>query len=247
MRIAPWRPRLNRQPFPGFPARSNQTPLPDPFFSKLLPETDSLPELKVLLHIFWRVYRKKSGQKFVTREELAADEVLMQGFDGSGDPAAALREALDSAVEHGVLLRATVDKDGQSHDVYFINSEASKEALARVEAGETSIQLPRPAEPATKKAEPPNIFVLYEQNIGILTPMVAEELKEAEKLYPTSWIEEAFREAASLNKRSWRYIERILERWSTEGKGSGEPGRNTAKKGNAGRYLKGKYGHLVRR
>ena len=64
---------MNRQPFPGFPARSNLTPLPDLFFSKLLPETDSLPELKVLLHMFWRLYRKKSAQKFVTPEELAAD------------------------------------------------------------------------------------------------------------------------------------------------------------------------------
>ncbi|MBN2097963.1 MAG: DnaD domain protein [Dehalococcoidia bacterium] len=238
---------MNSQPFPGFPARSNQTPLPELFFSKLLPETDSLPELKVLLHIFWRVYRKKSTQKFVTQEELAVDEVLMQGFDGSADPAAALRDALDSAVEHGVLLRATVEKEGQSHDLYFINGEASREALARAEAGEISVPVPRPAEPKAKKEEPPNIFVLYEQNIGLLTPMIAEQLKEAEELYPADWIAEAFREASSLNKRSWRYIERILERWSTEGRGSGEPGRDTKKKGNASRYLKGKYGHLVRR
>jgi DNA replication protein len=238
---------LNRQSFPGFPARSNQTPLPDLFFSKLLPETDSLPELKVLLHIFWRLYRKKIPMKFVTRDELAADEVLMQGFDGSADPAVALHEALESAVDHGVLLRATVERDGQSHDLYFINGEVSKEALARVEAGEISIQVPRRTEPAAKKEEPPNIFVLYEQNIGLLTPMIAEVLKEAEKLYPAAWIEEAFREASSLNKRSWRYIERILERWSIEGKNSGEPGRDSKKKGNSGRYVKGKYGHLVRR
>ena len=236
---------MNRQPFPGFPARSNQTPLPDLFFSKLLPETDSLPELKVALHIFWRVYRKKGPMKFVTYEELAADEVLMRGFEGNADPAAALREALDSAVDHGVLLRAAVEKGGQSHDLYFINGEASKEALAGVEAGD--IQLPRYVEAAAKKDERPNIFVLYEQNIGLLTPMIAEELKEAENLYPPDWIEEAFREASSLNKRSWRYIERILERWSTEGKGSGEPGRDTKKKGSPSRYFKGKYGYLVRR
>lgn len=238
---------MNRQPFPGFPARSNQTPLPDLFFSKLLPEMDSLLELKVLLHIFWRVYRKKSPLKFVTRDELAADEVLIQGFDASADAAAALGEALDSAVEHGVLLRATVEKDGQSHDLYFINGEASQQALAKVDADDMSVQILRPAEPIRKKEEPPNIFVLFEQNIGLLTPMIAEELKEAEELYPADWIEEAFREAVSLNKRSWRYIERILENWATEGKGSGKPGRDIKKKGNASRYLKGKYGHLVRR
>ncbi|MDM8001099.1 MAG: DnaD domain protein [Dehalococcoidia bacterium] len=238
---------MNSQPFPGFPARSNLTPLPDLFFSKLLPEMDSLPELKVLLHIFWRLYRKKGNMRFLTREELESDAVLMQGLDTGADTAAVLHEALDAAVNHGFLLHAAVEKDGQSHDLYFINGEASREALARAEAGEISIQPPRPAAPAAKKEEQPNVFVLYEQNIGVLTPMIAEELKEAERLYPAPWIEEAFREAASLNKRSWRYIQRILERWSTEGKGSGESGRDTKKKGSPGRYFKGKYGHLVRR
>ena len=238
---------MNRELFPGFPARSSVTPLPDVFFSKLLPGADSLPELKVLLHVFWRLYRRKAGMKFVTFEELAADDVLMPGLEGDGDPAGTLRVALREAVDHGLLLRATVESDGQPRDLYFINGEASREALSRVEAGEVSIALPPRDGAAVKKPEPPNIFVLYEQNIGLLTPMIAEELKEAEKLYPAAWIDEAFREAVSLNKRSWRYISRILERWSTEGKSHGEPGKDTNKKGSPGRYFKGKYGYLVRR
>jgi len=36
------------------------------------------------------------------------------------------------------------------------------------------------------------------------TYMIAEELKEAEKLYPARWIEEALKEAVMLNKRSWK-------------------------------------------
>ena len=62
--------------------------------------------------------------------------------------------------------------------------------------------------------------------------MIAEELKEAEKLYP-AWIEEAFREAASLNKRARReHIRAYL--WSVaqiKGKGSGEPGERYEEKG----------------
>jgi DNA replication protein len=60
--------------------------------------------------------------------------------------------------------------------------------------------------------------VLYEQNIGPLTPLLAEELMDAERTYPASWLEDAFREAVELNKRSWRYVQRILERWAAEGK-----------------------------
>ncbi len=66
----------------------------------------------------------------------------------------------------------------------------------------------------------PNIFPLYEQNIGLLPPLVAEELREAGERYPAEWVEEAFRLATQQNKRKWSYIRAILRRWETEGKGA---------------------------
>ncbi|MBI2942219.1 MAG: DnaD domain protein [Chloroflexi bacterium] len=63
-----------------------------------------------------------------------------------------------------------------------------------------------------------NIFERYEQNIGLLTPLIVEAIREAEKLYPAAWIEEAIGEAVKYNRRSWKYVERILERWAVEGK-----------------------------
>ena len=65
--------------------------------------------------------------------------------------------------------------------------------------------------------EAPNIFQLYEENIGPLTPMLAEALGEAEDTYPLEWIEEAIRIAVEKNKRNWRYAAAILERWQREG------------------------------
>ena len=64
----------------------------------------------------------------------------------------------------------------------------------------------------------PNIFTLYEQNIGVLTPMIAEELKDAEKEYSAEWIEEALKIAVEQNARKWSYVQKILGRWQTEGK-----------------------------
>jgi DNA replication protein len=133
----------------------------------------------------------------------------------------ALRRALDLAVEHGALLHSTPNINGVPEDVYSLTDD--------------SLQL-----------STTNIFMLYEQNIGIITPMIAEELQEAEKIYPPQWIEEAFKEAVTLNKRSWRYIARILERWASEGKDSGEYKRDIKKDG-PDKYTKGKYGHLVQR
>ena len=236
---------MSNQPFPGFPAKSSFTPLPDLFFSRLLPEIHSLPELRVVLHIFWRLYPKKEAPKFITYDELASDRTLMEGFNGTADASEVLRGALASAVDRSVLLHVVLEGRGQSQNAYFINDERSRAAVSKIRGGELSAHM-LPQSPPYIGQEAPNIFTLYEQNIGLLTPMIAEELKEAERLYPAAWIEEALGEAVALNKRSWRYIARILERWSIEGKGSGKSGRDSKKKRGPERYLGGKYGHLVR-
>ncbi len=62
-----------------------------------------------------------------------------------------------------------------------------------------------------------NIYRLYEENVGPLSPLVAEELRLAEARYPWPWIAAAFREAVEHNKRSWSYIKAILRRWEEEG------------------------------
>jgi DNA replication protein len=49
-----------------------------------------------------------------------------------------------------------------------------------------------------------------------------------------------------LRKLSWRYIERILERWSTEGRSDGTYQRDFKKTG-SDKYTKQKYGHMVKR
>lgn len=70
-----------------------------------------------------------------------------------------------------------------------------------------------------------NIFALYEGNIGILTPLIADTLEVAEKDYPPAWIEDVIKLAVENNKRNWRYCEAILKRWKVEGKddGKGKP------------------------
>ena len=196
--------------------------LPDSFFTQAVPKIQDLAELKIVLYTAYLILRKQDpstqrSECSVTYKELKAESSRMAPELSEET----LRQALDSAVEHGALLHSTLNIDGMLKDVYSLTVESR---------------------------QPPtvNIFSLYEQNIGMITPMIAEELKEAEKLYPPQWIEEAFKEAVTLNKRSWKYIARILERWASEGKDSGEH-RGNIKKGGPDKYIKGKYGHLVKR
>jgi DNA replication protein len=191
--------------------------LSESFVTQAVPKIQDLAELKVVLYVAYFILRKPGHPQFATYKELRT-EVCRLSAELDEET---LRQALDSAAEHGILLHSTLNIDGVLEDVYSLTIGG---------------------------LQPPtiNIFTLYEQNIGIITPMIAEELKEAEKIYPPQWIEEAFREAVALNKRSWRYIARILERWASEGKDSGEHKRNT-KKIDPDKYIKGRYGHLVKR
>jgi len=58
---------------------------------------------------------------------------------------------------------------------------------------------------------------IYEQNIGLITPMIAEELANLARDSPVEWFVEAVKEACLQNKRNISYVKAILERWKTEG------------------------------
>jgi len=229
--------------FLGFPAgKQPYTPVPNLFFSELLPEIDHLGELKVTLHVFWLLTQKKGDRPCVSRQELATDRRLLQGLTGSGmTPREALRDALDRAVVRRTLLRVMAGPEADRQDWYFVNSEKGRQAVEDLLAGKWT-----PADTGQMmqlEVQRPNIFVIYEQNIGPLTPLLSEELMEAEDTYPASWIEDAFREAVELNKRSWRYIQRILERWAAEGRTDEEARRGD--EGDPRRFIEGDYADYI--
>jgi DNA replication protein len=210
--------------FAGFPAgKLATTPVPNQFFSELLPLVDNLDELKVILHLFWLIGRKTGKLRYARLDELLKDSRLLEGLTTARlDGEAVLRDALERAVARGALLHVTVQRSGSTETWYMINSANGREVLERLAAGELDL-LADLGEDVQLSSERPPIFVLYEQNIGLLTPMITEELRDAEKTYPAEWIADAFREAVELNKRSWRYVLRILERWRAEGRGAGAP------------------------
>jgi len=232
--------------FSGFPPNAEVTPIPNLFFTAVMPQIGSAVELKVVLHVFWLLSRRRGYPQLVTSGELLSDPILMGGIEAAGEmKEEILRQALQRAAQHGIILHVTIDRAGKSEEAYLINNEAGRDTVGKIEQGELPQMALMPAQDDTK-VMPRDIYSLYEQNIGMLRPLISEQLKEAEGLYPADWIESAFKEAVALNKRSWKYILRILERWAIEGKDDGQSGRDTEKERDREKYIRGKYGHMVK-
>jgi DNA replication protein len=224
--------------FAGFPAGPvRMTPVPEPFFADLLPGIDHLGELKITLYALWRLAAQDGPRRYLALEELRGDAELLAGLEHPGLAGEqALADALERAVARGTLL--AVHAADSDDTFYFLNSPRGKAAAEGLAAGEwRAADAPHTA----RRLERPNIFSLYEQNIGMLTPMMAEILRDAEKEYPAGWIEEAMRIAVEHNARSWKYVAAVLERWKKEGRGAKKASPEDERR----RYIEGEYADFI--
>lgn len=226
--------------FTGFSRGTLYTPVPNPFFGPLLEQIGDPVELKVTLRSLWLFHRKRGWPRTLSVAEFLSDRTLLRALDGPGtDPKAEIRRGLRLAVDRGTLLVHRPEADAPDQELYLLNTDSDRSALNQLRAAGTDGPeegMPSTEEPVPGPGEKPNIFALYEENIGMLSPILAEELKEAEQLYPRPWVEDAFEIAVTENKRSWRYIAGILRRWAAEGKDHGKPGRHP-EKDNRQKYL----------
>jgi hypothetical protein len=200
--------------FTGFPSDDGpSTGLPEAFFAELLPIIDHVGELKVTLYGLWRFARLTGDHRFLRRDDFAGDEDLLAGLATSPRQAQErLDDALERAVARGTFMRVEIEDDQGTQDLFFLNSPGGR---ASVE-GLGSAWRPGEADGAggalTLSHVRANVFVLYEQNIGPLTPMIAESLRDVMATYPGAWIEEAIHVAVRNNIRKLNYILAVLER-----------------------------------
>jgi len=203
-------------PFKGFPAgRTQFTRLPGAFFRELLPAVESLTELKVTLYIFWYLDQLEGSLRYFSEADLCQDERFMAGL--GAEPQLQLADGLGRATARGTLLKVEVPAKDGLQAYYFLNTSRGRAALQAIQNGEWSPAGSQP-QPVGLDLERPNIFKLYEEHIGPLTPMISDALRDAEKDYPYEWIKDAFRLAVESNVRRWRYIQAILRSWQEEGR-----------------------------
>jgi DnaD/phage-associated family protein len=234
--------------------RDQPIPVPRSFFERHLVRIRDIAALKVLLSIYERVADFDVAEQYVAEEALFADRLLLDGLRWTATtrpPIGEIRRGIDLLVAHDAIVRICVEENNDSTFWLMPKEPENVSRLNSVIHGDA----PFPFRSSQAVAQPrvaierPNVFRLYEQNIGMLTPLIADQLIEAIELYPERWIEDAIGEAVSLNRRNWRYIQRILQRWETEGRGDETDRRNQGASGfvQPEKYLRGKYSSLFRR
>jgi DnaD/phage-associated family protein len=218
--------------------------LPPELFSEVVPAITLPSELKVTLHIFYRLSRTRGpSPRRVSWEDLLGDRTLKRSLRAVSKlrpPEELLAEGLEAAVQRMTLLHVVAPEEGRATNWYVVNTAANRLWAEHVGLARQAL------EPNTTiEDEQPSLIALYEQNIGLVTPMLLDELREAEDRYPRHWIEEAMREAVRSNARSWRYIRKILERWTAHGRQL-SPDR-AERPIDIEKYTNGQYGDLFRR
>lgn len=224
----------------GFGPRMRYIPIPSSLLGSLLEEIDTLEELKCTLRVFALVRQRKHSRVWLKVSELTSDPVLLAALANQEHSATtAIRQGINNAANRGTVIQ--IERNDET--ILFINDELGRREanliteLPLVESFDQSL-----GDPQHRKG--PNIFSLYEQNVGVLSPILAQKLTDAEQNYPWPWIQEAITIAVEHNKRHWAYIESILERWTNEGKDDGKSRRRT-KKTDPDEFLR-RYGHVAR-
>jgi DNA replication protein len=205
--------------FQGFPEEgTTRVGIPEQFFRHILLDIGNLNELKLTLYIFWRLEGMEGPFRYLHFSELMEDSRLVQSMAKNAEKAkAAMVTALNRATRHGAILQADITVNQGQDKIICLNSPRGRAAVAAIKKGEWRV-IDRLNQSIEIYTEHPNIYQLYEANIGPLTPLMADALRDAEKTYQADWIEDAFRIAVEHNKRNWHYIEAILRRWQDGGR-----------------------------
>ena len=208
--------------------------LPSAEFAVALADIDHLAELKLTLRFLAMLQQKEASYRYLRYDELQADDILMRALKTQD----ALVDALQRGIARGTLLEAQIESDGCARRLFAWNDADGRAWQRQIQAGEWQ---PAAVDEIEVLPPRPSLYALYEDNLGLLTPMIAEAIRDAERAYPREWIEDAMRYAVQRNARSWRYVHKMLENWQQEGRSrEADPGGSQKRQ-----YQKGKWKDFI--
>lgn len=223
------------QKFSGFEITDKRlVPLPTAFFSELLPIIDDLDELKITLFSMWALQQREGPYRYLLLSDFTGRAAHLHGLSEE-----ALRTALARAVDRGTLLVTDLTLNNTPQKLYVANSPSGRTAIEQVRLGEWTPGVQ--ADEVIILPPRPNIFRIYEENIGALTPLIVDDLKDTLNEFGEELLLEAIQYSVQMGKRNLRYVRAVLNGWRKEGK------TNATDRSDSGRLLSGELSDFFER
>lgn len=192
--------------FHGFTSKGSPVEIPANFLTELLKKIENLHTLKILLLAFQTASTTEDQISYFKPEFICTEHF--------SDQQPAFWQGLEIAISEKYLLAADItDQDGNQTQICMLNTPKNAAAIEAIQQGKITLT----DQGIETSSQRPDIFSLYEQNIGPLTPIISDSLKDLEENYPPDWISKAIQVAVKNSARSLRYIEVVLQNWQEEG------------------------------
>ena len=202
------------RPISGFPLSDDYagTRVPNAVLGRVLSSVDDADVIKLVLRAVWLLERQRGYPRFIAVEDLQRDRVLSNVFVNT----VALERALDTVIEYGVIAKVVINGNA----CLMLNTESAQRAAMDGAATSTVVGTTNDDDdwdaPAASSM-PSDAFRAYEDNIGLLSPMIRESILAALEDFTDDDITRAIRIAVENESRSWSFVAGVLRRWSREG------------------------------
>src|SRR5215211_3194763 len=117
--------------------------LPPELFTEVLPLITLPSELKVTLHVFYRMSRQRgAAPRRVSWDELSADKTLRRSLRAISKlrlPEDLLAEGLEAAVRRTTLLHVVLPDDGRAVNWYVVNTTTNRLWAERIGLSGTTL------------------------------------------------------------------------------------------------------------
>ncbi len=203
---------MSAQPLKGFPLPDDYatTRVPNAVLGRVLSHTDDADTIKLILRSIWLLERKRGYPPFLTIEDLRRDRVLSLVIGDSS----AFERTVASAIKLGVL--AEVSLSGKK--CLMLNTESAQRATSEAAVPSEVDEDDDDGWDAPAASQmPTDAFRAYEENIGVLSPMIRESILSALEDFTDEDITHAVRIAVENESRSWSFVAGVLRRWTREG------------------------------
>ena len=202
---------MSNQPIKGFPLSDDYgaTRVPNAILGRVLAEVEDLRTLKLILRAIWLLERQRGFPRYISTEDLRRDRVVSRLIHDESE----LAECLNSAKSQGVLIEVSVN----GNECLMLNTESAERASFDVISPAGTPENESGWDSPTTSTSPPDAFRAYEENIGVLSPMIRENILSALEDFTDEDITYAVRIAVENESRSWSFVAGVLRRWLRDG------------------------------